>query len=192
LRLDPKHADANVGLGIYRYGNTRLGGLSNWIMQFGQDNRLLGLNLIERALKSKIVSRPLAIKTLIWFYISEQINPENRDLPPEAPLSPRNCRIRALALLGQYETQYFQNVEVADFKGNKGLSMMRAIQFVLDGDYASAQHHFVQENIRHAGPFRPGGTDPDRICRRNCRCRISASTANRPTGGDSGGLRNSR
>lgn len=142
LKLDPKHADANVGLGIYRYGNTRLGGLSNWIMQFGEDNRLVGLSLIEQALKSKIVSRPLAIKTLIWFYLSEQINPDNKDLPPEATLSPKNCRLRALALLEEYESQYFRNVEDENFKGNKGLSMMRAIQYVLDEDYASAQHHF--------------------------------------------------
>ncbi len=141
LKLDPNHADANVGLGIYRYGNTRLGGLSNWVMQWGQDNRLLGLNLIERSLKSKIVSRPLAIKTLIWFYLSEQINPENKDLPSNAPLSPRNCRLRALTLLEEYESLYFRNVD-DEFKGNKGLSMMWAIQNVLDGDYITAQRNF--------------------------------------------------
>ncbi|MCH6579218.1 MAG: hypothetical protein IH802_02505, partial [Nitrospinae bacterium] len=35
LELDPGHADAHVGLGVYRYGNTRLGGLGNFIMQWG-------------------------------------------------------------------------------------------------------------------------------------------------------------
>ena len=135
LELDPGHADAHVGLGIYRYGNTRLGGLGNFIMQGGSDLRLVGLRHIETALEKEILSKPLALKNLIWFYISEQINPENADLPDNDPLSNYAARARAMHLLDQYERLYFVDAPKG-FVGNKGLAMMKGIQFVLKGDYA--------------------------------------------------------
>ncbi len=146
LKLDPDHADAHVGLGIYRYGNTRLGGLGNFIMQGGSDLRLVGLRHIEAALEKQILSRPLAIKTLAWFYISEQINPDNADLPDEDPLSSYVSRARALYLLDKYQRLYFTEVPEG-FVGNKGLAMMKAIQFVLDDDYAHALEQF-EKNLK--------------------------------------------
>ncbi len=146
LELDPGHADAHVGLGVYRYGNTRLGGLGNFIMQWGQDLRLVGLRHIEKALEKQIMSRPLAIKTLIWFYISEQINPDNADLPDTHPLSPYVARSRTLYLMDQYERLYFREPPEG-FIGNKGLAMMKAIQFVMDRDYARALEQF-QKNLK--------------------------------------------
>ena len=141
LELDPGHADAHVGLGIYRYGNTRLGGLGNLIMQGGSDLRLVGLRHIEKALEKEILSKPLALKTLIWFYISEQINPDNAGLADNNPLSSYVARSRTLYLLDQYERLYFHNVPEG-FVGNKGLAMMKSIQFVLDGDYTKALEQF--------------------------------------------------
>ena len=146
LELDPGHADAHVGLGIYRYSNTRLGGLSNLIMQGGSDLRLVGLRHLETALEKQILSRPLAIKTLAWFYISEQINPDNADLPNNDPLSSYVARARVLYLLDQYERLYFLDVPEG-FVGNKGLAMMKGIQFVLDGDYAKALEQF-EKNLK--------------------------------------------
>ena len=146
LELDPGHADAHVGLGIYRYGNTRLGGLGNFIMQGGSDMRLVGLRHIETALEKEILSKPLALKNLIWFYISEQINPENADLPNNNPLSIYVARSRALYLLDKYENLYFSNAPEG-FVGNKGLAMMKAIQFVLDGKYAEALNEF-KKNLK--------------------------------------------
>ncbi len=146
LKLDPGHADAHVGLGVYRYGNTRLGGLGNLIMQGGSDLRLVGLRHIETALEKKILSKPLALKTLAWFYVSEQINPDNADLPDNDPLSTYVARSRALFLLDQYERLYFVDVPEG-FVGNKGLAMMKAIQFVLDGDYAKALTQF-EKNLK--------------------------------------------
>lgn len=146
LKLDPGHADAHVGLGIYRYGNTRLGGLGNFIMQGGSDLRLVGLRHIETALENEILSKPLALKTLIWFYISEQINPDNEDLPDSDPLSSYVARSRALFLLDKYERLYFQDVPEG-FVGNKGLAMMKAIQYVMDGNYAKALVQF-ERNLK--------------------------------------------
>ncbi len=146
LELDPGHADAHVGLGIYRYSNTRLGGLSNLIMQGGSDLRLVGLRHIETALEKKILSKPLALKTLTWFYIAEQLNPDNAGLPDSDPLSSYVSRSRALHLLDQYERLYFLDVPEG-FVGNKGLAMMKGIQFVLDGDYAKALEQF-EKNLK--------------------------------------------
>ena len=146
LELDPDHADAHVGLGIYRYGNTRLGGLGNFLMQGGSDLRLVGLRHIEAALEQQILSRPLAIKTLAWFYISEQINPDNANLPDTNPLSSYVARARALYLVDKYQRLYFTNVPEG-FVGNKGLAMMKAIQFVLDGNYAKALEQF-ERNLK--------------------------------------------
>ena len=146
LKLNPSHADAHVGLGIYRYGNTRLGGLGNFIMQGGSDLRLVGLRHIETALEKEILSKPLALKALMWFYISEQINPDNADLPETDPLSSYVARSRALQLLDEYERLYFRDVP-EDFVGNKGLAMMKAIQFVLNGDYGKALEQF-EKNLK--------------------------------------------
>ncbi|MFQ5483562.1 MAG: hypothetical protein ACE5ER_12490, partial [Nitrospinaceae bacterium] len=141
LRLDPELTDAYLGLGIYRYGNTRLGGLVNFFMQGGKDMRLEGLNNIKRALNSNALARPLAMKILIWFYIAEEINPQNDGLPADDPLSFKQCRRRVLELLRRYEAAYFENAPPG-FVGNKGLAMMKAIQFVLDRDYALARTEF--------------------------------------------------
>jgi len=146
LKLDPGHADAHVGLGIYRYGNTRLGGLGNFIMQGGSDLRLVGLRHIETALEKKILSKPLALKTLTWFYIAEQLNPDNAGLPDNDPLSSYVARFRAMYLLDQYEHLYFRVVPEG-FAGNKGLAMMKGIQFVIDGDYARALEQF-EKNLK--------------------------------------------
>ncbi|CAI2717458.1 hypothetical protein [Nitrospina watsonii] len=142
LVLAPHHADAHVGLGVYRYGNTRLGGFGNFLLQGGQDLRLTGLKHIESALKSEILSRPLALKTLIWFYISEQINPANAGLADNETLSPKTSRRRAQTLMDEYERRYFTDVPQEGFIGNKGFAMMRAIQAVLDGEYAEAKNQF--------------------------------------------------
>ena len=146
LELDPDHADAHVGLGIYRYGNTRLGGLGNLVMQGGSDLRLVGLRHIETALEKEILSKPLALKALTWFYISEQINPDNADLPATDPLSSYVARSRALYLLDRYEQLYFSNVPEG-FVGNKGLAMMKALQFVLDSEYDKALTEF-EKNLK--------------------------------------------
>ena len=142
LKLDPRHADAHVGLGVYRYGNTRLGGLGNFIMQGGADLRQVGLTHIETALNYEIISRPLALKTLIWFYISEQINPDNSELPQDHPLSPYASRARAHFFLDKYERRYFRQAEANGFVGNKGLALMMAIQHVLDRQYVQARDQF--------------------------------------------------
>ena len=142
LKLDPRHADAHVGLGVYRYGNTRLGGLGNFIMQGGADLRQVGLTHIETALNYEIISRPLALKTLIWFYISEQINPDNAELPNDHPLSPYASRARAHFYLDEYERRYFREAEANGFVGNKGLALMMAIQHVLDRQYVEARDQF--------------------------------------------------
>ncbi len=142
LDLDPRYNDAYFGLGVYEYGNTRIGGIANFLMQGGQDLRLQGLKRIEHALKGRILSRPLALKTLIWFYISEEINPDNASTASNQPLSPVVCRKRALELLEQYEASYFKETAPKHFIGNKGLSMMKAIQFVLDRNYVKAREQF--------------------------------------------------
>ncbi len=146
LELDPGHADAHVGLGIYRYGNTRLGGLSNFIMQGGSDLRLVGLRHIETALEKQILSRPLALKSLTWFYLSEQLNPDNVGLPDANPLSSYVARSRTLYLLDQYEGLYFRD-SPPNFVGNKGLAMMKGIQYVIDGDYSKALEQF-EKNLK--------------------------------------------
>lgn len=86
----------------------------------GRDLRLQGLKHIEHALKGPILSRPLALKTLIWFYISEQINPDNASAEQGQPLSPGVCRKRALELLMEYESRYFKETAPDQFIGNKG------------------------------------------------------------------------
>ena len=146
LELDPGHADAHVGLGIYRYGNTRLGGWGNFIMQGGSDLRLVGLRHIETALEKEILSKPLALKNLIWFYISEQINPANADLPDNDPLSNYVARSRAMFLLDKYERLYFVDAREG-FIGNKGLAMMKGIQYVLNSDYGKALKEF-EKNLK--------------------------------------------
>ena len=50
LLLNPKLVDGYFGLGMYRYGNSRLGGISNFIMQGGKDLRQVGLSHIEHAI----------------------------------------------------------------------------------------------------------------------------------------------
>ncbi len=143
LVLNPKLVDAHFGLGMYRYGNSRLGGLVNLIMQGGKDLRLVGLNHIEHAILNGAAARPLALKTLAWFYISEQINPENRNLPPENSLSRQKSRQNAIALLIELENSYFkQPAPHTHFRGNKELAMMKSLQYVLDKDYENAAIEF--------------------------------------------------
>ena len=143
LLLNPNLADAYFGLGLYRYGNSRLGGLGNLIMQGGKDLRLVGLNHIEHAILNGASARPLALKTLAWFYISEQINPENRELPPDNPLSRKKTRQNAIGLLIDLDNLYFKKpAPHSHFRGNKELAMMKALQFVLDKDYEKARNEF--------------------------------------------------
>jgi hypothetical protein len=187
LELNPGHADAHVGLGIYRYGNTRLGGLGNFIMQGGSDLRLVGLQHIETALEKEILSKPLALKALMWFYISEQINPDNADLPETDPLSPYVARSRALQLLDEYERLYFRDTP-EDFVGNKGLAMMKAIQFVLNAEYGKALKQF-EKNLKICDyllrvknfKLNPQYLDTVKAAAEFCRLMIDA-------GGDSGKL----
>jgi hypothetical protein len=143
LLLDPKRVDAYFGLGMYRYGNSRLGGFGNLIMQGGKDHRLVGLNHIEHAILNGVTSQPLALKTLAWFYISEQINPVNKGLPHANPLSRKKTRQNAIALLIDIENRYFkQSTPYPHFQGNKELAIMKALQAVLDKDYVKAGVEF--------------------------------------------------
>ena len=143
LLLNPNLVDAYFGLGMYRYGNSRLGGLGNLIMQGGKDLRLVGMNHIEHAILNQTATQPLALKTLAWFYISEQINPENKNLPPENPLSRKKTRQNAIGLLLELENRYFKQPPVdLPFRGNKELAMMKALQFVLDKEYQKAGVEF--------------------------------------------------
>jgi hypothetical protein len=143
LQLNPNLVDGFFGLGMYRYGNSRLGGVSNFIMQGGKDLRQVGLNHIEHAILKEASSLPLALKTLAWFYISEQINPENEELPPEHPLSQRKTRQNAWALLIELENRYFKDsAPHPHFNGNKEIAMMKAVQYVLDKDYTNAGIEF--------------------------------------------------
>ncbi len=143
ISLDSALVDAYFGLGMYRYGNSRLGGFGNFIMQGGKDHRLVGLNHIEHAILNGAASQPLALKTLAWFYISEQINPKNKGLPNENPLSKIKTRQNALSLLVDMENRYFnQPAPYPHFKGNKELAMMKALQYVLDKDYVNARIEF--------------------------------------------------
>jgi len=142
LALAPHHVDAHVGLGIYRYGNSRLGGFGNFLMQGGRDLREVGLNHLERAIQNNAPSKPLALKSLIWFYISEQINPANADLPADHPLSNGVIRQKTLDLMSSMEKEYFSDPPYDDFQGNKQLILMQALQNVIDGDFQNAKTRF--------------------------------------------------
>jgi len=144
LALDPNQVDAHFGLGVYRYGNSRLGGLGNFIMQGGRDLRQTGLDHIERAIREKAPSRPLALKTLIWFYISGQVNPDNSGIPAGQPLSVSVSRSRAVALMQALESEYFSHPPYDGFKGNKEFAMMQALQSTLDSDYVKARAQFKE------------------------------------------------
>ncbi len=135
LDLDSRFVDSNFGLGMYRYGNSRLGGFGNFILQGGSDLRKEGLAHIETALREGASSRPLVYKTLIWFNISEQINPENAGLPKDHVLAPHNRRARVLELLDEFKAAYFSDPKRKDFIGNKEYFMMSALQATLDGRY---------------------------------------------------------
>ena len=142
LRLDPKMADPYLGLGIYRYGNSRMGGLGNLIMQGGRDKRATGLAYIQRVIDSNSITTPLATITLAWFYIAVQINPDNIGLADDHPLSITVARDRLHKLIPLLEDQYFNNPPDPSFVGNKGFTMLKAIQFILDGDYINAREQF--------------------------------------------------
>ena len=152
LDLDPNQTDAHFGLGIYRYGNSRLGGIGNFIMQGGRDLRQTGLDHIEHAIREKAPSRPLALKTLAWFYISEQVNPKNKDNPEGEILSVSLSRSKAIEFMDELESEYFTNPPYPDFIGNKELAMMQALQYILDSDYQNARNKFedileISENL---------------------------------------------
>jgi tetratricopeptide (TPR) repeat protein len=156
LSLDPSQIDAHFGLGIYRYGNSRLGGIGNFIMQSGRDLRQVGLDHIERAIKEQAPSKPLALKTLAWFYISEQFNPNNSKILAGEPLSAPVSRTKAIEFMDVLEAEYFRDPPYANFIGNKELAMMQALQHVLDGDYKSAKIKFelvleVAEDLKKRG-----------------------------------------
>lgn len=142
LLLEPRMEDAHLGLGIYRYGNSRLGGLGNLILQWGRDWRQVGLSHIERVIRADGLAAPMAIKTLGWFYIAVQINPNNADLQKDDPLSPNAARVRVHELIETMENRYFKNPPVKSFIGNKEITMMKAVQFALDGEFAKARDQF--------------------------------------------------
>ena len=144
LALDPNQVDAHFGLGVYRYGNSRLGGVGNFIMQGGRDMRQKGLDHIEQAIREKAPSMPLALKTLAWFYISEQVNPGNSGIPEGQQLSVSLSRAKAVEFMETLESEYFANPTYPDFKGNKELAMMRDLQFILDSEYAKAKVKFQE------------------------------------------------
>ncbi|MDP6334682.1 MAG: hypothetical protein QGI90_01960 [Nitrospinaceae bacterium] len=148
LEMDSARVDAHFGLGVYRYGNSRLGGLGNFIMQGGSDLREVGLNHLEQALRMNTGAKPLAMKTLAWFYISEQINPDNTELPISNPLNPSKSRLRSMELIAEMEEHYFKESPYSDFMGNKEVALMKAIQYVLDKNYGKAREEFVKvQNI---------------------------------------------
>lgn len=158
LSLDPNQIDAHFGLGIYRYGNSRLGGFGNFIMQGGRDLRQVGLDHIERAIREDAPSKPLALKTLAWFYISEQFNPNNSKIPAGKPLSASISRTKALEFMEALEAEYFREPPYETFTGNKELAMMQALQYILDADYASAKAKFekvleVAEDLKKTRGF---------------------------------------
>ncbi len=144
LEMDSARFDAYFGLGLYRYGNSRLGGLGNFIMQGGSDLREEGLNHLEKALRMNTGAKPLVMKTLAWFYISEQINPDNAELTISNPLHPSNSRNRSMELIAEMEEHYFKESPYTDFIGNKEVALMKAIQFVLDKNYSEARGEFVK------------------------------------------------
>lgn len=152
LQQNPELVDGYFGLGMYRYGNSRLGGIGNFIMQGGKDLRQVGLKHIQHAILKGAPALPLAMKTLAWFYISEQINPKNKNLPSEHPLSKSKTRQNAWALLLEIENLYFKGPSpYPHFKGNKEIAMMKALQYVLDKKYTEARIEFkkVLEIIEH-------------------------------------------
>ena len=144
LELDSQRVDAYFGLGVYRYANSRLGGLGNFIMQGGNDLREVGLNHLERALQMNTRAKPLAMKTLAWFYISEQINPDNAEVQLNHPLHPSQSRMRSIELIDEMEEHYFEKSPHSDFVGNKEVALMKAIQFVIDKNYAKARREFLK------------------------------------------------
>lgn len=158
LAIDPTQVDAHFGLGIYRYGNSRLGGFGNFIMQGGRDLRQKGLDHIERAIREKAPSKPLALKTLAWFYISEQVNPRNSEIPEGQQLSVSLSRSKAVEFMEALEAEYFSDPPYTDFKGNKELAMMRALQYILDSDYIQARAKFqevldISDNLKKSRGF---------------------------------------
>ena len=144
LELDSQMVDAYFGLGVYRYANSRLGGLGNFIMQGGNDLREVGLNHLEKVLRMNTRTTPLAMKTLAWFYISEQINPDNAELPLNHPLHRSQSKIRSTELIAEMEEHYFEESPYGDFVGNKEVTLMKAVQFVIDKNYVKARGEFLK------------------------------------------------
>jgi tetratricopeptide (TPR) repeat protein len=144
LNLDPARNEAYLGLGIYRYGNSRVGGIGNFIMQGGRDLRQVGIEHLERSVRFDDISAPLAIKTLIWFYISEQINPVNKGLADDHPLSVKVAKVRSRELMSLLELKFLSRSSEPNFPGNKELAMMEAIQDVLDGEYEKGKENFLK------------------------------------------------
>ena len=144
IKLDSQLIDPYLGLGIYRYGNSRMGGLGNFIMQGGRDKRAIGLSHIQRVIDSNSITTPLATITLAWFYIAVQINPDNADLPNDHPLSLTVAGERVRQFIAILDRIYFSNPPDQSFVGNKGFAMLQAIQFVIDGNFINARAKFTQ------------------------------------------------
>ncbi|MFQ5444223.1 MAG: hypothetical protein ACE5EK_06350, partial [Nitrospinales bacterium] len=75
-------------------------------------------------------------------YINVQINPDNAHLPEVHPLSPLVGRAKVHTIIETMENRYYKNPPAQSFIGNKEFTMMKAIQFVLDGEYAKARIQF--------------------------------------------------
>ena len=144
IKLDSNLVDPYLGLGIYRYGNSRMGGLGNLIMQGGRDKRAVGLSHIQKVIDSNSFTSPLATITLAWFYIAVQINPDNFDLPNDHPLSLIIAGEKARHFIAILDRLYFSHPPDKAFVGNKGFAMLQAIQFIIDGDYINAREKFKQ------------------------------------------------
>lgn len=163
LSLDPKLVNPYLGLGIYRYSNSRMGGLTNLFMQGGRDERQTGLAHIQRVVNADSITTPLATMTLSWFYIAVQINPDNADLPADHPLSPAAARSRVHELIDILKNRYFKNPPGPSFVGNKGFAMMQAIQFILDGNYIKAREQFekILRIINFLGKYKGYKINPE-------------------------------
>ena len=84
------------------------------------------------------------MKTLAWFYISEQINPDNAEVQLNHPLHPSQSRMRSIELIDEMEEHYFEKSPHSDFVGNKEVALMKAIQFIIDKNYAKARREFLK------------------------------------------------
>lgn len=144
LASNPDLVNAHVGLGMYRYVNSRLGGIGNFIMQRSHDKREIGINHLKHAIRSNATASSIAYRGIIWAYISEQLNPKNRQLTADHPLSRSNSREKALKWIQEYEERYFKSAPTEGFIGNKELEMMKGVHYLINEKYKTSAKHLQQ------------------------------------------------